>query len=84
MQPDHTVFMDRAIALVREAIEAGDGPAGSVIVAQGDDYGLCGHQYRPDAPSLHRQAGGSTGLSWIFRSPWVVVGRVGLWSNYGV
>lgn len=39
MQPDHTAFMDRAIVLAREAIEAGDGPAGCVIVAQGEVVG---------------------------------------------
>jgi len=36
MASDHNVFMDRAIVLAREAIEAGDGPAGCVCVFQGE------------------------------------------------
>ncbi|MBN8247397.1 MAG: nucleoside deaminase [Verrucomicrobia bacterium] len=35
MPPDHKPFMDRALALAREAMEAGDGPAGCVCVFQG-------------------------------------------------
>jgi tRNA(Arg) A34 adenosine deaminase TadA len=39
MEPGHSHFMDRAIALAREAMDEGNGPAGCVIVRDGEALG---------------------------------------------
>lgn len=39
MQPEHTHFMDRALALARQAMDEGNGPAGCVVVRDGEIVG---------------------------------------------